>query len=271
MTKFLNISTDGTLAGNSDSTVVSEKAIKTYVDGSIPTVNNATITITQGGVTKGSFTLNQASGDTIALDAGGGGVGNIDNLTITENASQEIQAVATVNANSAAGATNPIYDWVGTMAEYEAQAVATTHPDWVCYITDDIGGNATDMAQLAEDLNDKVDKGHEVIAFQAPNAGNNYTWYRKYADDWVEQGGYIAADTTGNVKSIALPIEMLDGNYQTSKTLSRCASTTSGFNWGYFGDKSSGAPLNTSTTAYFSVPSTSYCIGAWWQVSGMSA
>ena len=39
----------------------------------IPTVNNSTITITQGGVTKGSFTLNQASGDTIALDAGGGG------------------------------------------------------------------------------------------------------------------------------------------------------------------------------------------------------
>ena len=37
----------------------------------IPTVNDATITITQGGITKGSFTLNQSSGDTIALDAGG--------------------------------------------------------------------------------------------------------------------------------------------------------------------------------------------------------
>lgn len=37
----------------------------------IPTVNNPTITITQGGVTKGSFTLNQSSGDTIALDSGG--------------------------------------------------------------------------------------------------------------------------------------------------------------------------------------------------------
>ena len=38
----------------------------------VPTVNNPTITITQGGTTKGSFTLNQSSGDTIALDAGGG-------------------------------------------------------------------------------------------------------------------------------------------------------------------------------------------------------
>ena len=38
----------------------------------IPTVNDATITITQGGVTKGSFTLNQSSAETIALDSGGG-------------------------------------------------------------------------------------------------------------------------------------------------------------------------------------------------------
>ena len=45
----------------------------------IPTVNNPTITITQGGVTKGSFTLNQASGDTIVLDAGGGG-GAVDSV-----------------------------------------------------------------------------------------------------------------------------------------------------------------------------------------------
>lgn len=73
MTKFLNISTDNTLGGSSasDVQVSSQKAVKDYVDGKIPTVNDATITITQGGVTKGSFTLNQASGDTIALDAGG--------------------------------------------------------------------------------------------------------------------------------------------------------------------------------------------------------
>lgn len=37
----------------------------------IPTVNNPTITFTQGGTTKGSFTLNQATGTTIALDASG--------------------------------------------------------------------------------------------------------------------------------------------------------------------------------------------------------
>lgn len=45
----------------------------TAVQPTIPTVNNATITLTQGGTTKGSFTLNQASDATIALDAGGSG------------------------------------------------------------------------------------------------------------------------------------------------------------------------------------------------------
>ena len=44
----------------------------------IPTVNNSTITITQGGVTKGSFTLNQSSGDTIEIDEG-----NVDWTSIT--------------------------------------------------------------------------------------------------------------------------------------------------------------------------------------------
>lgn len=39
----------------------------------IPTVGNGTITITQGGVSKGTFTTNQSGNTTIALDAGGGG------------------------------------------------------------------------------------------------------------------------------------------------------------------------------------------------------
>lgn len=44
----------------------------------IPTVNDATVTFTQGGVTKGSVTLNQSSDATIALDAGGGTQVNAD-------------------------------------------------------------------------------------------------------------------------------------------------------------------------------------------------
>lgn len=55
------------------------------VKGDIPTVNNSTITFTQGGVTKGTITLNQSGDQTIALDAGGGGsITNPIELTGTE-------------------------------------------------------------------------------------------------------------------------------------------------------------------------------------------
>ena len=79
----------------------------------IPTVGNATITITQGGVIKGSFTTNQSSNGTISLDAGGGGgttytAGNaidltsdtisvkVDGTTIGLNASNQLELKATI-------------------------------------------------------------------------------------------------------------------------------------------------------------------------------
>lgn len=57
----------------------------------IPTVNNPTITFTQGGTTKGTFTLNQASNETIALDAGGSAPTNM----VTTNTAQDITSVKT--------------------------------------------------------------------------------------------------------------------------------------------------------------------------------
>lgn len=48
-----------------------DKAIDDAIDAAIAdSVSDATITITQGGVTKGTFTLNQSADGTIALDAG---------------------------------------------------------------------------------------------------------------------------------------------------------------------------------------------------------
>ena len=50
--------------GNSTTYTISSMALS-------PTVGNGTITVTQGGVDKGSFTVNQTGNTTIALDAGG--------------------------------------------------------------------------------------------------------------------------------------------------------------------------------------------------------
>ena len=117
----------------------------------IPTVNNSTITITQGGTTMGSFTLNQSSAATIALDAGGSNV-SIDNSTITENGSNQLQTVGTINKNSATGATNPVFNWVGTLAQWEAQSIASAHPDWICFITDEavVQGSQDDWGYITD-------------------------------------------------------------------------------------------------------------------------
>lgn len=55
-----------------------------------------------------------------------------------------------------------------------------------------------------------------VVAWQVPTAENNYTWYRKYASGWVEQGGLIAAGTTSGTVSMPLPYS--DKHYQVKTT-----------------------------------------------------
>jgi len=65
----------------------SDNTSKSYIQNkpTIPTVNNATLTITQGGITKGMFTANASSDVTIDLDAGGGGSVTVDDHLSTSS------------------------------------------------------------------------------------------------------------------------------------------------------------------------------------------
>jgi len=47
-----------------------------------------------------------------------------------------------------------------------------------------------------------------LVAVQRPTAANDYTWYRKYASGWVEQGGRCLTTIEK-----PLPITMADSNY----------------------------------------------------------
>ena len=72
----------------------------------IPTVNNPTITFTQGGVEKGSITLNQSSNETIALDAGGGGslpsqTGNAGKFLTTDGTDPSWASITIPTVNNA--------------------------------------------------------------------------------------------------------------------------------------------------------------------------
>lgn len=63
-------------------------------------------------------------------------------------------------------------------------------------------------------------RGHGIlIASQMPTSSNNYTWYRKYSDGWVEQGGIQTGSVTvthggaNSLGTVNLPVAMADSNY----------------------------------------------------------
>jgi len=115
----------------------------------------------------------------------------------------------------------------------------------------------------AELFNGKADVStvaHVVTEFQAPTAANNYTWYRKYADGWVEQGGFQSSGGSGN-HTITLPVEMDSTNYTPQVTRMAGASTTGSVN--IFARE----PTLTTQFTYYSSDNT----GAVWRVEGMAA
>ena len=120
---------------------------------------------------------------------------------------------------------------------------------------------------ISEMVATKVTKGHEVIEFQAPTAENEYTWYRLYADGWVEQGGHnhaIQADRTGNYNYINLPVTMANANYTASAVL-----------FGNFDVSIGIIPGNSSTTrlcigGLYTMTSDTRYTAVDWQVSGMT-
>ncbi len=72
----------------------------------------------------------------------GGGSSVKDNVTIVSNANDQIQTVGKINQNTQNVSAPVLYDWVGTLQQYQEQNVATEHPTWICFITDDEGDEA---------------------------------------------------------------------------------------------------------------------------------
>ena len=82
---------------------------------------------------------------------GGGGTGDvkIDNVTITKNNSNKLQAVGQIEKR----ANNYTFDWIGTYSEYSAGISGNTIPsNYICYITDDTvaeGTSATAVVSIS--------------------------------------------------------------------------------------------------------------------------
>ena len=118
-------------------------------------------------------------------------------------------------------------------------------------------------------LHQRVETGHEVIEFQAPTAQNNYKWYRKYADGWVEQGGIEKSIPNNSNANVTLPVEMADTNYTV--TIAQLANAS------YFYTNQGGLLYDGKYTTYIVLTnrrfsgSATYTIDINWQVSGMAA
>ena len=113
----------------------------------------------------------------------------------------------------------------------------------------------------------KVTKGHEVIAFQAPTAQNNYTWYRKYADGWVEQGGVATTTNTSTPTQCNLPVTMANTTYQTSISIYNGSSY-----WASWGLDTNTRTTNTVTlSGYLNAAGDAAALPVFWEVKGMAA
>ena len=74
-----------------------------------------------------------------------GSIDNVDGVTAIVNEDDILQVTGMLEKNTG----DAVFDWIGTREEYDSQNLANTHPDWICFITDD----AQDTSNLLEQVN----------------------------------------------------------------------------------------------------------------------
>lgn len=74
-----------------------------------------------------------------------GSIDNVDGVTAIVNENDILQVTGMLEKNTG----DAVFDWIGTKEEYNSQNLANTHPDWICFITDD----AQDTSTLLEQVN----------------------------------------------------------------------------------------------------------------------
>ena len=119
-------------------------------------------------------------------------------------------------------------------------------------------------AEMFNDLN-----AHKVVDFQAPTEDNSYTWYRKYADGWVEQGGRLTGTKSSGFNTVTLPVEMQDNNYTAFATNISTYVEGTGSSHAYVMAKA--GVVNSLATTSLGIFSQNSGEKYSWQVSGMSA
>lgn len=211
--EILNKPTLGTMAAESASDYTKTEDLATvattgdYDDldnkPTIPTVNNSTITLTQGGVTKGSFTLNQSSDDTIDFDAGGGSSRNVGEI-VASTIPLTDAGLHLLDGSLIQG--GGIYD---DFVTYIAGLVST-YPD--CFTTEAAWQQSvTDYGVCGKFVYDSVNNTvrlpkislAERYLIKSYHSGDD--WYRVYSDGWCEQGGLVYIPSSDLTVTFLIP------------------------------------------------------------------
>lgn len=188
-----------------------------------------------GWVEQGGCVLNAATGaHTITIPIEMADVEQLKKATIVSpifiNGTIQNQGVTVRNSSDSTWSTNQIdcFSWGATIhirwqvSGYAAESVLANEPvQHEYYYVGNFERSAIQQTAglNAELFNNKVDVGHQIIDFQAPTAENNYTWYRKYADGWVEQGGYVPLRNSGvSPVSVTFAVRMANNIYTALTT-----------------------------------------------------
>jgi hypothetical protein len=215
-----------------------------FVEAGLPNITGSSYGYVSNASRGASGALQMSGGS--GKDATGGGGWWVENITVSVDASRSSSIYGNSNTVQPKATEMYLYFYVGNFTQTALENTAGLN---------------------AELFNNKVDKGHQVIEFQEPTSSNNYTWYRKYADGWVEQGGIVAQ--TGGIRTINFPITMASTKYQVFGNVIN--STANGYCYTL-----QPRTMNTSNmTAYCAYTNYGDSGSAgedfWWQVSGMAA
>lgn len=161
-----------------------------YVEAGLPNITGSSYGYVSSANRGASGALQMSGGS--GKDATGGGGWWVEGVTVSVDASNSSSVYGNSDTVQPPATEMYLYFYVGQFTQTALENTAGLN---------------------AELFNGKVDTGHQVVAFQAPTAQNNYTWYRKYADGWVEQGGVSSAISDYGTATINLPVEMSDTNY----------------------------------------------------------
>ena len=145
----------------------------------IPTVNNATLTIKQGGTTKGTFTANASQDVEIDLDAGGGGgAGTLDttNTTaLTPSASESLGGSVSLHKVSKTGTYSDLIGAPQLPLSIANGGTGQTTAKAAEYAINGGMGGYTSTPTDSTDI---------IMKFNTPNATNGVFYYRKITLVW---------------------------------------------------------------------------------------